>query len=100
MIFNMMCYLVYRSPPVSLEKKVAKEVWTGNPIDLNNLRIFGCPAYLHISNENISKLDPKSKQCVFIGYNKGVKGYMLWESIKKNVVINKDVVFYEQSMLN
>ena len=58
----------------SLKGKVAEEVWTGNPIDLRNLRIFGSPAYAQISSEDRSKLDPKSRRCILTGYNRGVKG--------------------------
>lgn len=57
----MACYLVKKSPRASLNGKVAEEVWTCNPVDISNLRIFGCPTYVHISSEDQSKLDPKSK---------------------------------------
>lgn len=96
---NMACYLVNISPRASLDCKIADEVWTGNPIDLSNLRIFGCPTHVHISSEDWSKLDPKSKRCIFIGYNKGVKGYMLRDSIKRKVVVNKYVIFDKKSKL-
>ena len=71
---SMACYLINRSPRASLGGKVVEEVWTGKPIDLGNLKIFGCPAYVHVSSDERSKLDPKSKKCIFIGYVKGVKG--------------------------
>jgi hypothetical protein len=96
---NMACYLINRSPRASLEGKVAEEVWTGKPIDLDNLRIFGCPAFVHISSEDRSKLDPKSKKCVFVGYSKGVKGFKLWDPVSKKMILSRDVVFDEQSML-
>ncbi|KAK2396531.1 hypothetical protein QL285_058180 [Trifolium repens] len=95
----MACYLINRSPRASLEGKVAEEVWTGKPIDLDNLRIFGCPAFVHISSEDRSKLDPKSKKCVFVGYSKGVKGFKLWDPVSKKMILSRDVVFDEQSML-
>src|ERR1044072_2585627 len=79
---------------------MVEEVWTGNPIELSNLRIFGSLAYVHISSEDRSKLDPKSRRCIFIGYNNDVKGYKLWDPTKKKVVVSRDVIFDEQSMLN
>ena len=82
-----------------MDRKVAYEVWTGNPVDFNNLRIFGCLAFVHISNDERSKLVPKSKKCVFVGYSKGVKGFKFWDPISKKMVINKDAVFEKQSML-
>jgi len=41
------CYLVNRSPHLALDFKVPEEIWSGNPVDYSNLRIFGCPAYAH-----------------------------------------------------
>ena len=58
---NMACYLINRSPRAALDGKVAEEVWTGSPVNYSGLRVFGCPAYVHIPNEERSKLDAKSR---------------------------------------
>ena len=78
-VVNMACYLINRSPRAALGGKVVKEVWTGSAVDYSDLRVFGCPAYVHIPNEERSKLDVKSGQCIFLGYQKGVKGFRLWD---------------------
>ena len=72
---SMTCYLINRSPKAALDGKVVEEVWTGNEVDYSGLRVFGCPAYTHILSEERSKLNPKSRQCVFLKYGKRVKGY-------------------------
>uniref|UniRef100_A0A2N9IUP8 CCHC-type domain-containing protein n=1 Tax=Fagus sylvatica TaxID=28930 RepID=A0A2N9IUP8_FAGSY len=92
------CYIINRSPRVALDGKVAEEVWTGQEVDYSFMRIFGCPTYVHISGEDRSKLDPKSKKCIFLGFKKGVKGYKLWDPVAQKVVISRDVVFDEKSM--
>ncbi|KAK3009533.1 hypothetical protein RJ639_014633 [Escallonia herrerae] len=56
--------------------------------------------YQSIQNEERSKLDPKSKECIFLGYEEGVKGYRLWDPVAKKKVISRDVVFNEAQMLN
>uniref|UniRef100_A0A2N9HA88 CCHC-type domain-containing protein n=1 Tax=Fagus sylvatica TaxID=28930 RepID=A0A2N9HA88_FAGSY len=71
---DMACYIINRSPRVALDGKVAEEV------------------------KNRSKLDPKSKKCIFLGFKKGVKGYKLWDPVAQKVVISRDVVFDEKSM--
>ncbi len=35
---------------------------------LSHLKVFGCIAYVHVPGELRTKLDPKAKKCVFIGY--------------------------------
>ncbi|KAG8503021.1 hypothetical protein CXB51_000861 [Gossypium anomalum] len=64
-------FLTNRSPSVAIEKKTPQEVWSGNPANYSDLKIFGCPAYAHVDN---GKLEPRSIKCVFLGYKAGVKG--------------------------
>lgn len=54
---------------------------------------------MHISNEDRSKLYPKSKNYVFVGYAKDVKWFKLGNQIKNKIVICKYVVFNEKLML-
>ena len=70
-------------------------VWTGKKTSLLHLRVFGCDAYVHVPKEKKSKLDNKSKQCIFIGYKDGLKGYKLQNPEISKVVCNQDVVFRE-----
>ncbi|KAL4360887.1 hypothetical protein GQ457_04G022640 [Hibiscus cannabinus] len=92
---SMACYLINRSPRASLSGKVAEEVWSGNVVDFSNLRIFGCPTYVHVPGDERSKLDAKSKKCIFLGYKKGVKGYKFWDPVAKKMVISRDTIFNE-----
>ena len=40
-------------------------------------------------------MDIKSKNCIFIGYKNGLKGYKLCNPVTRKVVYNRDVVFRE-----
>ena len=60
------------------------------------MKIFGCPAYAHVDN---GKLEPRSMKCIFIGYKYDEKGYKLWCSETKILVISRDVIFDETSMI-
>src|SRR3954464_4419626 len=95
----MACFLINRSPSIPLDGKVAEEVWTGEVVDYSGLRVFGSPTYMHVSSEERSKLDAKSVQCIFLGYQKGVKGFKLWDPKANKVVISRDVVFDEKIMV-
>ncbi|KAK3023360.1 hypothetical protein RJ639_043441 [Escallonia herrerae] len=65
--------------------------WLGHLSE--GVRIFGCPVYVHLQNDERSKIDPKSKECIFIGYEEGVKGYSyahasdIWDVLNKKYVV-------------
>ncbi|KAG8488507.1 hypothetical protein CXB51_016436 [Gossypium anomalum] len=59
------CFFINRSTSVAIEKKTPQEVWSGNPANYSNLKIFGCPADAHVDN---GKLEPRSIKCIFLGY--------------------------------
>ncbi|KAG8501536.1 hypothetical protein CXB51_004015 [Gossypium anomalum] len=65
------CFLINRFSSVAIEKKTPQEVWSGNPANYSDLKIFGCPVYAYVCNR---KLEPRSIKCVFLGYKAGVKG--------------------------
>jgi hypothetical protein len=76
-VFLTSCYLINPSPSTAINCNIPKEVWIGLSCDYSNLRIFGCDTYALISKDQGSKLDPRSKKYVFVGYGDGVKGYRL-----------------------
>ena len=61
-------HLIDRSLKKVLDTKVVEEVWLGKPPSYKHLRVFGCKAYSHISNEFHDKLAPRSKKCIFLAY--------------------------------
>jgi len=93
------CYLVNRSPHSALDFKVPEEIWSGNPVDYSNLRIFGCLAYAHV---NDGKLAPRAVKCIFLGYASESKGYRLWCSDPKSqkLILSRDVTFNEDALLS
>ena len=95
----MACYLINMSQRATLDGKVAEKVWTCNELDYSRFKVFGCPFYAHIVREERSNLDAKSRQCIFLGYQKGVKGFKLWDPKANKVVISRDVIFDEKVML-
>jgi hypothetical protein len=74
------------------------EMWTGKPADYSQLHIFGSLVYVMYNTQEVSKLDSKSRKCVFLGYADGVKGYRLWDPTAHKVVISRDVIFAEGKM--
>jgi transposase InsO family protein len=76
------------------------EIWEGTKPNVSNLKVFGCPAYAHITmSEGWGKLDPKTTlNCTFIGYCSEHKGYRL-RTADNRVISRRDVTF-DESMGN
>ena len=49
--------------------------------------------------DQMSKLDSKSKACIFMGYSEDEFGYRLWDLVEKKVVRSRDVVFLEDKTI-
>ena len=57
--------------------------------------MFGCEAWAHIPDEKQKALQPKSEKCIFVGYSEDVKGYRLLQPHSHDIIIRRDVKFYE-----
>ena len=66
---------------------------------LFKFEIFGCETYALTPKNQRSKLDPRSMKCIFVGYDDAMKGYRLWDPTSHKIVISKDVIFYESSLI-
>ncbi|GJW20938.1 retrovirus-related pol polyprotein from transposon TNT 1-94 [Tanacetum coccineum] len=66
-----------------------------NGVDYSKLRVFGCPAYYHVSD---GKLNPRANKGIFMGYGDGVKGYRIWSPSERRVILSRDVTFDEDNL--
>lgn len=64
-VASVACFIINRSPLITIWKNYTEEVWTGNPPNYLNLEIFRCPSSVHLDNE---KFEPRFRKCIFIGY--------------------------------
>ncbi|KOM25686.1 hypothetical protein LR48_Vigan153s000800 [Vigna angularis] len=90
------CYLINRSPSTAIGVKTPMEMWKGKPADYSSLHVFGCPVYVMYNSQERTKLDPKSRKCIFLGYADNVKGYRLWDPTAHKIIVSRDVVFAEK----
>ncbi|KAI5313673.1 hypothetical protein L3X38_042849 [Prunus dulcis] len=51
--------------------------------------------FVHIPKDKRSKLDAKSKECIFMGYGNEEFGYRLWDPVARKIIRSRDVVFFE-----
>ncbi|KAL9235087.1 hypothetical protein vseg_009883 [Gypsophila vaccaria] len=89
-------HVLNRCPTVAVANKTPEEAWSGKKPAVEYFRIFGCVAHVHIPDQKRTKLDDKSKQCVFLGVSDESKAWRLYDPISKKVIISRDVVFEEE----
>ena len=86
-----------RVPIVAVHNVTPEEKYAGTKLDLSHMKVFGCIAYVHVLDEMCTKLDPKAKKCVFIGYSLDQKGYRCYNPSTRDVRVSRDVVFDEMA---
>ena len=85
--------LINLSPSVPLDGDIPERVWTGKDVFFKHLRVFGYRTFVHTPKDERSKLEIKSKQCIFLGYGYKDLDYKLYDPINKKVIKSRDVVF-------
>jgi hypothetical protein len=92
------CYMINRSSSTAIGLKTPMEMWNKKPGNYSSLHVFGCPVYVMYNSQERTKLDPKSRKCIFLGYADGVKGYRLWDPTTHKIIVNRDVIFAENEL--
>ena len=72
------------------------EIWYGSKPIVSHFKIFGAQAFVLNKNPNLGKFDPKSNECIFVGYSRESKAYMLWDPSQKKLIVSRDVEFIEK----
>ncbi|GMJ10476.1 hypothetical protein HRI_004716700 [Hibiscus trionum] len=85
----------------TLIERVRYRVWFGKDVSYDHLRVFGCKTFVHVLKDERSKLDAKTRQCIFIGYGlDGEFGYRLYDPLQKKLVRSRDVIFVEDRTID
>ncbi|CAG9137695.1 unnamed protein product [Plutella xylostella] len=93
---NTAAYVLNRTGKSNEPGKTPFETWTKETFDINTLKIFGTPVFVHIPKEKRRKWDSKGEKGVMVGYGQHVKGYRIYFPNKNDVETKRDVVFIEQ----
>lgn len=86
-------YLMNRSITGDVNK-MPEELWSGAPVDLSNLKIFGTPAMAFIPKGRRKKTSAqlKSRPLIFVGYSSNNGGYRLIDPMNGQLTICRDIV--------
>ena len=60
-----------------------------------NPKVFGCTCFVRYVRPHVSKLDPKSLKCIFVGYSRVQKGYRCYCLTLRSYFVSIDVAFFE-----
>lgn len=90
---NSAVYVLNRTGTSTVKGKTPFELWCGKRANFEHFRIFGSEVYVHVPKQRRKKLDAKAKKCIFIGYDKDVKGYRVLDPKTNKVEVARDVKF-------
>ena len=91
------CYILNQVPTKSTPKTLY-ELWRGKKPSLGHMRIRDCQA--HVLVGDVKKLEPRSKLCMFVGYSKGTKRVLFYNSNEQKVIVLAHATFLEESYMN
>jgi len=84
-----------RNPTLAVKNKTPEEAWSGVKPSVEQFRVFGCIAHVHVPDSNKTKLDDKSLSCVLLGVSEESKAYRLYDPTSKKIIIIRDIIFEE-----
>ena len=58
-------------------------------------QVFWCTFFVRDVRPHVSKLDPKSLKCIFVGYSRVQKGYRCYYPTLRHYFVSTDVTFFE-----
>ncbi|GAU49938.1 hypothetical protein TSUD_290950 [Trifolium subterraneum] len=88
-------YIINRMCTPVLENKSPHEMLHNQLPDLHDLKVFGSLAYASSLSVHRTKLSPRGRKCVFLGYKQGVKGTVLLDLNTKEIFISRNVTHYD-----
>ncbi|KAJ8463408.1 hypothetical protein ONZ51_g10276 [Trametes cubensis] len=89
-------HILNRTPTRSRKDDITPhEAYTGVKPSVVHIRPFGCKAFVHIPEKKCTKFDPKSLECVLLGYCEHKRAYRPLHRPTGRIVESRDVVFDE-----
>jgi len=92
-------HVINLSPAVALNGEVLDKIWFGKNFRYDHLQVFGYKAYVHVPKDERSKLDVKTRSCIFIGYGQDEFGYKFFDPVEKKAFRSRDVKFMEDQTI-
>jgi len=91
-------YLLNRIPTGVVSSMTIVERWCGKNPSVSHPRVYGYVAWAHIPNDCKNKLDTNIHACIMMGYSEESTTYRLFDYVKQQIIMKRNVFFYEKSL--
>ena len=71
------------------------EAQTGKKPDVSHFREFGCDVWVLDESGTRSKLDPRSKKMIFVGFMDGPKAIRYYDAKNRSIKVSRNIAFNE-----
>ena len=88
-------YLRNRVGTRALVDRTPYEAWFGVKPNVSHLREFGCDVWVLDETQNLSKLKPKARKMVFMGFIDGSKSIRYYDATTRRIKVSRNVSFAE-----
>ena len=89
------CFLINRMPLSVLNWAIPYHQLFPNYLFPIDPKVFECTCFVQDVCPKVSKLDPKSLKCIFVGYSGVQKGYRCYCPTLRRYFVSTDVTFFE-----
>lgn len=80
---------------ISLNGDVPNRVWSGINVPYDYLTVFECKSFMPILKDKRSKIEVKTRQCIFIGFGQDEVGYCLNNAVEKKIIWSHGIIFFK-----
>ena len=88
-------YLRNRAGTRALDGRTPYEAWYGRKPNVSHLREFGCDVWVLDESTGLSKLNPRAKKMVFMGFVDGSKSIRYYDASTRKIKVSRNVSFNE-----
>jgi len=88
-------FILNRLPTTTLKNLTPFEALNNQVPNYSELRVFGSLCFATTLSAHRSKFDKWAQKCIFLGYQRGTKGYLLYDLHNREIFLSRHVEFHE-----